>query len=206
MLPTYVIRDQPVEQLSSLEISLKVLQAAHLEDKMSQHPKDEDGLPDEDQSADDPRLKAYKEKYFAKLNECTLTHSSTILKVIRAVGFFLKNFKKYSWTSLFFCERFTFNTCEQGPVAFRGSIFGQILFYFFCQSFPMKWQRAKDVPSQILYYAGACQALWINQEVTFCESEVNEKGQRKSPFVPKQVLMDSFRSYLPDGGFFLLSS
>ena len=67
----------------------------------------------------------------------------------------------------------------------------------------MKWHQAKDVPSQILFYAGACQALWINEEVTFCESEVNEKGQRKSPFVPKQVLMENFASsYLPEGGFF----
>ena len=86
MLPTYVIRDQPVEQLSALEVSLKVLEASHLQERMS-NPKDEGGLPEEDHSNDDPRLKAYKEKYFAKLNECALTHSSTILKVIRAVGF-----------------------------------------------------------------------------------------------------------------------
>ena len=87
MLPEYIIRDQPVEQLSSLELTLKVLQASHLQDKMSQPPNvldDDCGI----ENIDDERVNLYKSKYFDKLNEYQLTHHSTILNVIRAVRVF----------------------------------------------------------------------------------------------------------------------
>ena len=93
MLPEYIIRDQPVEQLSSLELSLKVVQASHLHHKMSQPPTDDDFGIDSD-SIEDPRVKRYKEKYFRKLSECNETHGSTVLNVIRAVRVFF--FEKYS--------------------------------------------------------------------------------------------------------------
>ena len=92
-MPAYVIRDQPVEQLSSLELSLKVLQASRLQQKMTQ-PQDEDCVIEAKSELDnDPRVKAYREKYFQKLNEQNLTHASTFLKVIRAVcAFFHQKF------------------------------------------------------------------------------------------------------------------
>ena len=66
----------------------------------------------------------------------------------------------------------------------------------------MKWEKGNDVESQILFYAGAMEALWINSEVTFCASEMNEKGVTKSPFVPKDILMNSFLDFIPEGVFF----
>ena len=69
----------------------------------------------------------------------------------------------------------------------------------------MKWTPGRDVQSHILFYAGASQALWIKEEVTFCESEKNTRGQTKSPFVPKDILMASYEQYIPSSMFFFLS-
>ena len=66
----------------------------------------------------------------------------------------------------------------------------------------MKWSPGRDVNSQILFYAASSQALWILQKVTFVDSEKNTKGQTKTPFVPKEILMKSFEEYLPSGMFF----